>query len=159
VLHPPHHPRLFLVEVQHVWRCSIYPFSSGFYQWMKNSPLPFFSPIADSIPTKHLNRYRPLHSHQRMIRGGRTYAKELDKEGCCPNPLDEYRHQTSETPPHVNRSSPTYFCCSLNKHGWFHGKISCSITKGSGLKSLGGKKWKKTFLRAQTQLLIYTSSR
>ena len=134
MLHPPHHPRWFLVEVQDVWRCSIYPFSSGFYQRMTNSTLPLFSPIADSILTKYLNRYRTLHSHQRMIRGGRTYAEELDEESCCPNPLDEYRHQTSETPHYIIRSFPTSFCCSLYKHEWLHGTVSCSITKGSGLK-------------------------
>jgi len=52
VLHLPHHPRRFLVEVQHVWRCSIYPFSSGFYQWMKRSQLPLRSPCCGFYPHK-----------------------------------------------------------------------------------------------------------
>jgi hypothetical protein len=40
-----------------------------------------------------------------MIWGGRTYAEELDEESCCPNPLDEQRRQTNETPYQIIRSS------------------------------------------------------
>ena len=134
MLHPPHHPRWFLVEVHHVWRCSIYPFSSGFYQRMKRSQLPLRSPCCGLYPPKYSKSVQTIAFSSENDSGRKNLAEELDGESCCPNPLDEYRHHFSVIPLHVNRSFPTSFCCSLYKPGWLHRKVSSSIKNGSGLK-------------------------